>query len=117
MSAPKPALLLLSALPDPFCLLHVPHVPMMRPAVLQVGQDPARARTQPLKELPPGQDSDTRDLMKGTRLALTNALKDLLQVRSLPAWQRQRRAGPAKVQLQLVQGCSSPHASSMFPAA
>ena len=35
---------------------------------------------QPLREAPPGQDSDTRDLMKGTRLALTSALKDLLQV-------------------------------------
>ena len=46
----------------------------------QVGEDPLKVSTQPLRDVSPPQDANMRDQMQGMRLALTNALKELLQV-------------------------------------
>ena len=49
---------------------------------VQVGESPLKVSTQPLRELAVAQDAPMRDQMQGMRLALTNALKELLQVSS-----------------------------------
>ena len=46
----------------------------------QVGDGPVKVSTQPLRDHAVAQDASMRDQMQGMRLALTNALKELLQV-------------------------------------